>query len=369
MAKSYSLAIISLLLLTLGSCQSLEQISIDYLQPAELSFPPQLRRVGVVNNTSDIPDNKLISQTEKTKENEPEISRATAYANGDAKIATESLAEEIAHQNYFDAVVICDSALRANDKLPRESTLSEEEVSRLSSDLGVDFIIALENLQIKATKTIRYLPEFNCYQGAVDAKVYPTVRVYLPGRSRPMSTLHPNDSIFWEEFGGTVTETAAHMIPEKQMLKEAAEFAGTVPIKYLVPIWKTATRYLYTGGSVQMRDAAVYVRENSWDNAHELWQQAYEGTKNEKKKMQAALNIAVYYEMKDSLAKAEEWAVKAQDLAKKIDKVDKVKEGGRVDVDDVPNYYLATLYVTELKQRNVQLPKLNVQMSRFDDDF
>ena len=39
--------------------------------------------------------------------------------------------------------------------------------------------------------------------------------------------------------------------------------------------------------------------------------------------MRAALNIAVYYEMKDSLAKAEEWAEKAQQLAKKIDKKNK----------------------------------------------
>ena len=33
MAKFYSLALVSLLLLALGSCQSLEQISIDYMQP------------------------------------------------------------------------------------------------------------------------------------------------------------------------------------------------------------------------------------------------------------------------------------------------------------------------------------------------
>ena len=189
MAKSYSLAFISLFLLLFNSCQSIEQISIDYLQPADLSFPPQLRKVAVVNNTSDAPDNKLITEVQKTKENVPEVSRATAYANGDPKIAAESLAEEIAHQNYFDEVVICDSALRANDKLARENMLSQEEVSQLASDLGVDFIIALENLQFKATKTIRYLPDFNCYQGAMDVKVYPTVRVYVPGRSKPMTTL------------------------------------------------------------------------------------------------------------------------------------------------------------------------------------
>lgn len=104
MAKSYSLVFIVLFLLTLGSCQSLEQIPIDYLQPADLSFPPQLRKVAIVNNTSDAPDNKLITETEKIKEGTPLISRATAYANGDPKAATESLAEEIATTAALGAI-------------------------------------------------------------------------------------------------------------------------------------------------------------------------------------------------------------------------------------------------------------------------
>ena len=68
------------------------------------------------------------------------------------------------------------------------------------------------------------------------------------------------------------------------MLREASEFAGTIPVKQLLPFWKTGKRYLYTGGSVQMRDAAIFVRENSWDRAFELWEQVYNGTKKEKKK-------------------------------------------------------------------------------------
>ena len=60
MAKFYSLAFVSLLLLALGSCQSLEQISIDYMQPGDMTFPSQLRKVAIVNNTSNTPDNKLI---------------------------------------------------------------------------------------------------------------------------------------------------------------------------------------------------------------------------------------------------------------------------------------------------------------------
>ena len=369
MAKSYSLIFASLLLLALSGCQSLEQISIDYLQPADLSFPPQLRKVAIVNNTSSLPDNKLIVATEKSSTTTPGISLATAYANGDAKIAAEAMAEEIARQNYFEEVVICDSALRANDKLARENTLSQEEVRKLADGLGVDFIIALENIQFKAVKKISYLSEFNCYHGTVDLKAYPIVRIYLPTRSKPMSTLSPNDSIFWEEYGATLPEVASHLISDKQLLQEASEFAGVIPVKHITPTWEKGNRYLYIGGSVQMRDAAVHVREKSWDKAYELWKQAYESTKNAKKKMQAALNIAVYYEMTDSIAQAEEWAVKAQEFAKKIDKLDNVTEGTRVNIDNVPNYYLTTLYVNKLKERNTELPKLNMQMSRFNDDF
>ena len=179
MAKSYSLAFVSLFLLLFGSCQSIEQISIDYLQSADLSFPPQLRKVAIVNNASNAPDDKLTPQTKKSKDNRVEISRAIAYANGDPKVATEAMAEEIAHQNYFDEVVICDSALRTNDKISRESTLSQEEVRQLASDLRVDLIIALENLQFKITKTVRYLEEFGCYQGAIDAKVYQIGRAHV----------------------------------------------------------------------------------------------------------------------------------------------------------------------------------------------
>lgn len=53
--------------LLLGSCQSVEQLSIDYMLPAEVSFPATLKRVAVVNNMPDIPDNKLIVSEEEQK--------------------------------------------------------------------------------------------------------------------------------------------------------------------------------------------------------------------------------------------------------------------------------------------------------------
>ena len=120
MAK-YSFFLTLLSCLIFGSCQTIEQISIDYMMPAEINFPPELRRVAIVNNVSAIPDNKWIEAEKPISGNE--VARAIAYTHGDAGIATESLARAIADGNYFDEVVICDSALRADDKIAREETL------------------------------------------------------------------------------------------------------------------------------------------------------------------------------------------------------------------------------------------------------
>lgn len=366
MAKYIYTLLLSIALL-LSGCQSVEQMSIDYMLPAEVSFPATLKRVAVVNNMPAVPDNKLIVSEEAEKKNENEVARLTNYYNGDAAITTESLAEALANENYFEEVVICDSALRSKDISPREGTLMQEEVQQLAQDLNVDFLIALENIQMRSVRKIEYMPDWGVFLGTVDVKVYPTVRIYLPSRRGPMVTVNSNDSIFWEEIGNGEASVRARLIGEKDLIKEASEFAGTVPVKRLLPYWKTANRYLFSGGSVNMRDAAVYVKEGNWPEAIKLWKQTYE-TKKGKQKMYAAYNIAFGYEMQDSIDTAMEWAVKAQTVAREKSKVDK-KDIAQITDGTVSYYIFITLYLEELKERKEGMSRLSIQMQRFEDDF
>ena len=181
-----------------------------------------------------------------------------------------------------------------------------------------------------------------------------------------MVTISAKDSIFWEETGnGPFVQS--HLINEEDLIKQASEFAGSIPVKKLLPYWKTANRYLFCGGSVIMRDAAVYAGDKKWGTAIELWKQTY-ATKKGKKKMQAAYNLAVGYEMQDSIATALDWALKAQAEARIVDGVDK-KDLTHLGKADLPYYVLTTLYVTELEERKAGLSRLNMQMQRFNDDF
>ncbi len=337
-------------------CQSVEQLSIDYMQPAEISFPESLQRVAIVNN---VPNNSDI---------EPYFAPMgeTGYYNGDAVIATESLAQAIAEQNYFQEVVVCDSSLRSMDIYPQEHILTQEETELLVNELDVDFLIALDKLQISAVRQIGYIPQLGVFYGSVNANVLPTIRVYLPNREKPIVTIHQPDSIYWEEMG-TIPQVQAYLVKEKEMLTEASKLVGTIPIKKLVPNWKTASRYLYTGGSVDMRDAAIYAREEQWNKAIELWKQCYQN-KKAKVRMQAAHNLALGYEMQDSIQVAIQWIEKAQEEAFLIDKVD-ASNLTESEMERYPHYFRSTMHATELEERNKEMVHLQTQMQRFQDDF
>lgn len=363
MAKYYHYLLLSCLLLLAG-CQSVEYLAIDYMLPADVSFPPSLKRVGVVNNMPEVPENKPILAKEKKKD-DFEIARKVDYYNGNATIATETLAEALADENYFNEVIICDSALRTGDITPREAMLSQEEVNRLVDNTDVDFLIALENVQIHTTRKIKYMRDWGVYYGTVDAKVYPTVSVYLPNRGTPMVTVNSKDSILREE-AGNGPFVQSHLISEEDVIKQASEFAGTIPVKKLLPYWKTASRYLFCGGSVNMRDAAVYVREKQWETAIDLWKQTY-ATKKGKKKMQAAY---VGCRLRDAgqhhhcCRLGFESTSRSTHCGRR-----RQKDLTHLTQADLPNYVLTTLYVTELKEREEGLARLNMQMQRFNNDF
>lgn len=363
--KRFALIFYALSLLLLTSCESLSQISIDYMMPGDFSFPTEIRRVGIVNNTYDVTkftDSNSVKTIHRNK-----LSRTVFYSYGKGKKTTESLAKAMADQNYFDEVVICDSALRYNDIQPREQTLSREEINKLTKGLDVDAIIALENVEMKAVKEIRTQPKWDFFQGVIDVKIQPVVRVYVPTHDGPILTVNHNDSINWSEFGNSDKEVNDLLPSDTTMISQASDYAGTIPVKYLVPHWVSDARYYFSdgGSSTELRNATIFVRENNWNKAYAIWKRNYDQSKKPRRQMEMANNIALYYEMKDSIDQAIEWADKAHDLLLKIN------NGSTKNMNSNNHYYYQHIktYLKELKHRQEKLPLLNLQMKRFSNDF
>lgn len=312
----------------LASCSSIQTLTFDQLYPAEITYPEQVTRVAVVNNMAPIP--------------EPKDGLVTiGLLEGDGKIAAETLAGALADSRYFNQVLICDSVLRSDDARPTDpSMLTPAQVDTLASQLGVDMLFSVERILMKTSRQEMLYPGFSMPLSVIEMKTTPLVRVYLPTRSTPVTTLTKPDSLYWEVSSG---------ISDKMMVEEGSSRALTSLINDLVPYWGQTSRLYYDGGCVEMRDAAVCLRENDWAGARELWTRLYESRKKGKVKMRAAFNVALAWEMEGDVAQAAEWLKKAE----------------ACETTDANDREVLAYYTYQLNEKMKDLPRLDLQMKRF----
>lgn len=316
------LFIASTLLFT--ACTTLEYVSYDRLQAADVNFPDVVRSVGVVNNLP------VVSEEERLE------GYSAGVFEGDGKLVAETFAQQVAEANYFNQVVICDSALQKQGL----STTDASVVDSLIRNLGVDLLFSLDRVQIELMEGTVFIPEIMATVPSVDAAVTPVLKAYSQGRKSPLFVISKSDTISWE---------ATPSLTYGQILKEASEYAGSMPVGHILPYWKLVERCYFDGGMVDMRDAGVYVREHDWASAAELWKKVYDRKKG-KAKMRAAFNLAVYAEMNDDYAQAADYLEEAL----------KIAEEGSYEK------HLILIYQSQLAEQAATFNKLKIQMSRFE---
>lgn len=318
------------LMCCLVSCSSMQTLTFDQLNPATVSFPEEVRNVAVVNNMPAVPEAKRTLLT-------------LGEMNGNGKKSAEMLASALADSKYFNQVMICDSALNESN-LSGRRLLSQNDVRLLADELDADVIFSLDQVKIQTERAEIFYPGMPGSWSVIKVKVTPVLSVYIPNRERPMNVLAKTDSLQWD----------ASMAPsDRQMQEEAASLSAYMLTQMLVPYWKQAERLYYAGGCVEMRDAAVCVRENDWQGAYDLWQSLFEQTKSKKLKIRSAINLALASEMQGNLVEAEKWLKKVEE---------KIVPGSEEDV-------VWKFYAGQLAQRMKEFPHLNSQMSRFGNNF
>jgi len=318
---------ITLLLLVLclfSSCTTLQTISFERLQAADISFPEQVRTVGVINY---VPQDNMGADS------------LLGLWNGDGTVAVEALAQEIAATNYFEQVLVCDSAFRGDTNVGEEAIPSYQTDSLIRL-LGVDMLFAIERVQVELKNGSIFFPEMMANLLVVDGIVTPVVRAYIAGRDIPLFSFSKSDTIYWE---------LSSELTYEQMIKEASEYAAQLPVKYLLPHWKEVSRYYFDGGNAEMRDAGVYVREQDWEAASVLWQKLHD-TRKGKTKMRAAYNLALYYELLEDFERAKEYL----DIASSL-----TQEGTWEN-------QLIEYYRLQLEEQGQENRMLKIQMKRFE---
>lgn len=317
------------------SVATVEEFSVESLLPADITFAPTVKTIAVIDNTEPASIPALNGVTVKT----------TLQADG--SIVAEKLATSIADANYFDKVVI--SSTSAGNDNPKTRVLHPDTVKNILEELGADMLLTVDKAKIKTRSMYTdYRDELPYVSGAVTVQT----RLYMPGRVKPFQNFVDRDTLYWP-----LVE-----LTDKIVITEASEYMGDIAMKHVSPYWNEEGRYYFSGGSINMRDAAVSMRENDWDLAFDSWMLDYKG-KSKKKKMRAAYNIGLYYEMKGDMQTAIKYVQEARDMA-----VGNARPKQDSTLMRLPEEWIfIDRYLNTLQQKELLLQKLNLQLERFNE--
>ena len=329
MKNFLSVVYVGCVMVLFSACTTLNPITFERLYAAETSFPEQINTVGVVNY---VPPFKV---------GEEKMKYTSGYLEGDGKVAAEVLAEEIAANNYFSQVIICDSALRMKvDESEWNQPIPSLKADSLIRALEVDMLFAVERVQVQLQENKYWNSDSWGKITVVNLITTPVVRIYIPNRPAPLFTVSKSDTIYWEP--GLVQTSS-------QVAHDASVHSAEMLMGHLLPHWEEVERYYFDGGNAIMRDAGIFVREDNWEEAGKIWQEIFE-TKKGKAKMRAAYNLAVYSEMKDDFGVAKGYLDAAYALA---------KEGSW-------EQQLILFYQMKMEEERQKNQRLSVQMKRFE---
>lgn len=261
------------LLFLLTSCSEVLLLSVEQMVPPETIPQYEIGRVGVINNFSQ--NNVLVSNED-----------ALVYpCNADS--VKEHIALAFANVGAVNRVVVLDSLFYHPDSVAPH-ILSQAEVNTLCARLEVDMLYAVDYACVAVSREVQTV--------GYPIQAHLCSRIYTPD-SDTVAGSSTLDQKTVESWAYDATQVAAVMRDTPYLLAATAVGAYS-------PQWKGRERVFYSDAfCYELREAKVYVYEGNWEAAAEQWR-TLATSKFRAYRFMAAYNMALYYEMTDSIDQA-----------------------------------------------------------------
>ena len=338
-----------LLLFVLASCSPVRYIGIETRNPAALTFPPEMRRVLIVDNAvpqQDVPFESVFRQL-------PDSIQITADSTTFDFCRT--LGETIADFAGFDDVRLLEDGYRKDRQPLLAPYLTPDEVGQLCDEHEVDIIVSLDRLLFRLKEYEGYVYGMEA-GGIVDVEMSGVLRVYLPGRVSPLTTIALAD---------TITPVPELIIEQNDrgswnvilspdqtfLLRESAKFLAEEARIHFIPYWNEDIRWYYVASNAKWKEASAYAAAERWDKALEIWRTLYGQTSSWKQKSRLASNIALGFELTGDLNEALKYAEQSHRLL-----------SGQTG-DDHPTVKRQDIYIKVLSHRILEEMRLQLQIN------
>ncbi len=298
----------TLLVLLLTGCHSASKLTFDVWRPAKVTFPADISRVTVVNNSVD-----------------PDEQEGNSYIDWNGVTygllvphdsTTYRLAEQIAvslnnYQYFPEITIFYDDSIRLPKALYPPLTTGQLETIRG----GVDnvAVVTLDDTDMRVTMTDHVFNDEmgqTIFSADLQVAVSLKLRVYWHNNATPTME-QVTDTLYWQSYGFTPDEAHAQLPPTEVFKQTAMELISYRVCRHFIPHLDQVDRYIYTSTIPALSDAWDYWQNQQYKEASYLWEYVYEGKNSREARAMAAANLAVYCELNDDYGVAIEWADKS----------------------------------------------------------
>jgi hypothetical protein len=311
--KSY--AVLVLMTAILVSCKT-NELYINVLQPAPVTMPPEIKKVGIINRSIPTDETKLVDILDKAFSLEgADLDRDGAWES------IGGLSEELMNNERFTEVkLLKDIDFKASRIGILPPPLRSRLVDSLCQVTGTDALFALERFDTdtrvsfstptgKIETPLGNIPVVGL-QVSMETIIKSGWRIYAPAGLDILDEFNFAESFVFTGKGINPAAAAAAIIGRKEAVKEVSRNAGQTYAMRILPFRLRVYRDYFVKGTNNFKIAKRKAQTGKWDEAGDLW--ALE-TGNPKMKIagRACYNMAIINEINSQLEDALGWAQKA----------------------------------------------------------
>ncbi|MEZ5071975.1 MAG: DUF6340 family protein [Bacteroidales bacterium] len=300
----------AVILALLGSCApGYVLVGFQVLEPGNVTLDPGAGPAVIINRAP-ITFDVMAEENRTGLTEEHLVIIDTVISNSLIRGVQDVLRKSPASQFHYP---IFDSERRFDTLGLNDLVLTKREVEEICTQHAGNVLISLEKYTLEVETYEDMYPDepgtLRTHYFQLSGEV--TWRVYLPGHPRPYDAYVMSDTMYFSNVvdGRLISERLSPI----DMIRLFYKSCGEKYARRLVPVWSETLRPVFSDGDKSLRQAARYTNRGDWEQARFLW----EGLcldDDPKTSSRAYHNLAVYYELEDSLDTALIFARKAMAL-------------------------------------------------------
>ncbi|SFR48165.1 hypothetical protein SAMN04490243_2038 [Robiginitalea myxolifaciens] len=309
-----SLVYLGFLSLLLFSCSATHRLSMTVTEPAVVSLPKNVQRVGIINRSIPSEGKGTLAKIDAILSAEGmQLDRDGSQA------ALQGLADRLRTSNRFEAVVILDSLPQlAKGTLAMPAALSREQLRELCATYGLDAVFSLAYYdtatQVRAeigmrevTGTLGIPVKVPMHRLDLTTALRSGWRIYLPQVPLPVDQWEYTDYLRVSGQGINPVEALESIRNRKERVLDISRQTGFVHGSRLEPSRIRVGRDYFVRGNDSFERGKRLAQTGAWNEAAQLWE-AETAHPKDKIAGRAHYNMAIINEINGDLEAAHSWA-------------------------------------------------------------